>query len=75
MHLQSYTCRVTANLYHNQIGPIKQTITVELQGDLMHEYQHCKSVSGSRGLNAFIRKAGLNQYFHLIDVFGNYIAS
>ena len=34
MHLQSYTCCVTANLYHTQIGPIKQTITVELQGEL-----------------------------------------
>ena len=36
MHLQNYTCRVTANLDHNQIGPIKQTITVELQSELMH---------------------------------------
>ena len=59
MHLQNYTCCVTANLDHNQIGPIKQTITVELQGELMHNYQHCKSVSGSKGmkitdLNAFI---------------------
>ena len=59
MHLQNYTCCVTANPDHNQIGPIKQTITVELQGELMHIYQHCKSVSGSKGmkitnLNAFI---------------------
>ena len=59
IHLQNYTCWVTANLYHNQIVPIKQTITVELQGELMHNYQHCKSVSGSKGmkitdLNAFI---------------------
>ena len=53
--LQNYTCCVTANLYHNQIAPIKETITVELQGELMHNYQHCKSVSGSRGLNAFTR--------------------
>ena len=57
--LQNYTCCVTAKLYHNQIGPIKQTITVELQGELMQNCQHCKSVSGSRGLkitdlNAFI---------------------
>ena len=36
MHLQNYTCCVTANLYHNQIGPIKQTITVELQGTLIY---------------------------------------
>ena len=59
IHLQNYICCVTANLDHNQIGPIKQTITVELQGELMHNYQHCKSVSGSGGmkitdLNAFI---------------------
>ena len=59
MHLQNYTCCVTANLDHNQIASIKQTITVELQGELMHNYQHCKSVSGSGGmkitdLNAFI---------------------
>ena len=51
--LQNYTCCVTANLDHNQIAFIKQTITVELQGELMHNYQHCKSVSGSRGLNGF----------------------
>ena len=38
MHLQNYTCCVTANLDHTQIGPIKQTITVELQGELMHNY-------------------------------------
>ena len=36
MHLQNYTCCVTANLDHNQIGPIKHTLTVELQGELMH---------------------------------------
>ena len=36
IHLQNYTCCVTANLYHNQIGPIKQTITVELQGTLIY---------------------------------------
>ena len=36
MHLQNYTCCVTANLSHNQIGPIKQTITVELQGTLIY---------------------------------------
>ena len=53
MHLQNYTCCVTANLDHNQIGPIKQTITVELQGEVMHNYHHCKSISGNRGLNAF----------------------
>ena len=41
---QNYTCSITANLSHNQIGPIQQTITVELQGEL------CKSVSGSRVL-------------------------
>ena len=74
IQLQNYTC-VAANLHHNQIGSVKQTITVELQGELMHNCQHCKSVRGSRGLNAFIRKADLNQYFHLIDVFGNYIAN
>ena len=51
MHLQNYTCCVTANLYHNQIGAINQTITVELQGELMHNVQlMCKSVSGSRVL-------------------------
>ena len=44
MHLQNYTCCVTANLDHNQIASIKQTITVELQGELMHNYQHCKSL-------------------------------
>ena len=60
IHLQNSTYCVTANLDHNQIGPIKQTITVELQGELMQQnYQHCKSVSGSKGmkiadLNAFI---------------------
>ena len=31
---QNYTCSITANLSHNQIGPIQQTITVELQGEL-----------------------------------------
>ena len=73
IRLQNYTCCVTAmNLDHNQITSIKQTITVELQGELMQNYQHCKSVSGSGGLNAFIRKADLD---HLIDVFGNYIAN
>ena len=41
MHLQNYTCSITANLDHNQIGPIQQT-TFELQGELL-----CKSVSGS----------------------------
>ena len=45
MHLQNYTCCVTANLSHYQIGPINQTITVELQGEFL-----CKSVSGSRVL-------------------------
>ena len=35
MHLQNYTCCVTANLDHNQIGSIQQTLTVELQGDLL----------------------------------------
>ena len=39
MHLQNYTCCVTANLYHNQIGPINQTLTVELQGELLHNVQ------------------------------------
>ena len=39
MHLQIYTCCVTANLDHNQIGPIKQTLTVELQGELLHNVQ------------------------------------
>ena len=39
MHLQNYTCCVTANLSHNQIGPIKQTLTVELQGELLHNVQ------------------------------------
>ena len=48
--LQDYTCCGTANLDHNQIVSIKETITVELHGELMHNYQHCKSVSGSRGL-------------------------
>ena len=51
IHLQNYTCCVTANLDDNQIGSIKQTITVELQGELMHNVQFCrKSVSGSRVL-------------------------
>ena len=36
---QNYTCCVTANRSHNQIGPINQTITVELQGELMHNIQ------------------------------------
>ena len=36
---QNYTCCVTANLDHNQIGPINQTITVELQGELLHNMQ------------------------------------
>ena len=44
MHLQNYTCCVTANLDHNQIDPIQQT-TFELQGELLY-----KSVSGSRVL-------------------------
>ena len=39
MHLKNYTCSITANLDHNQIGPIQQTLTVELQGDLMHNMQ------------------------------------
>ena len=51
MHLQNYTCSVTANLDHNQIGTINQTITVELQGELMHNVQVCRqSVIGSRVL-------------------------
>ena len=36
MHLQIYTCSITANLSHNQIGPIQRTLTVELQGELLH---------------------------------------
>ena len=44
VHLQNYTCSITANLSHNQIGPINQTLTVELQGELLHNVQ----VSGSR---------------------------
>ena len=40
MHLQNYTCCVTANLSHNQIGPINQTLTVELQGELL-QWQQC----------------------------------
>ena len=36
MHLQNYTCCVTAN---SQIGPIQQTIAVELQGELLHNVQ------------------------------------
>ena len=48
MHLQNYTYFVTANLDHSQIGPIKQTLTVELQGELMNNVQVCcKLVSGS----------------------------
>ena len=39
MHLQNYTCCVTANLSHNQIDPINQTITVELKGELLHNVQ------------------------------------
>ena len=39
MHLQNYTFCVTANLSHDQIGPINQTITVELQGELLHNVQ------------------------------------
>ena len=39
IHLQIYTCSITANLSHNQIGPIKQTLTVELQGELLHNMQ------------------------------------
>ena len=50
MHLQNYTCCVTANLDYNETAFINQRITVELQGKLMHNYQHCKSVTGSRGL-------------------------
>ena len=50
--LQNYTCCVTANLDHNQIAYIKQTITIELQGELMHNVQVCcMSVSGNRVLN------------------------
>ena len=47
MHLQNYTCCVTANLFHNQIGPINQTITVELQGELMHNVQVSQWQQGS----------------------------
>ena len=36
---QNYTCCVTANLDDNHIGPIQQTLTVELQGELMHNMQ------------------------------------
>ena len=39
IYLQNYTCSITANLSHNQIGPIQQTLTVELQGELMHNMQ------------------------------------
>ena len=40
LHLQNYTCSITANLSHNQIGPINQTLTVELQGELL-QWQQC----------------------------------
>ena len=40
MHLQNFTCSITANLSHNQIGPIQQTLTVELQGELL-QWQQC----------------------------------
>ena len=33
---QEYTYCVTANLLHGQIGPAKQTLTVNLQGTLIY---------------------------------------
>ena len=44
VHLQNYTCSITANLYQNQIGPINQTITVELQGELMQWQQDSEDI-------------------------------
>ena len=51
MHLQNYTCCVTANLSHNQIGPINQTITVELQGELLHNVQVSQWQQGSEDID------------------------
>ena len=51
MHLQNYTCCVTANLSHNQIGPIKQTLTVELQGELLHNVQVSQWQQGSEDID------------------------
>ena len=51
MHLQNYTCSITANLDHNQIGPIQQTITVELQGELLHNIQVSEWQQGSEDID------------------------
>ena len=48
---QNYTCSVTANLDHNQIGPINQTITVELQGELLHNVQVSQWQQGSEDID------------------------
>ena len=50
-HLQNYTCCVTANLSHNRIGPIQQTITVELQGELLHNVQVSEWQQGSEDID------------------------
>ena len=64
MHLQNYTCCVTANLDHNQIGPINQTITVELQGELLHNVQVSLWQQGSEDIdNRPDGKPDLNQAF------------
>ena len=41
--LQNYTCCVTARRSHNQLGFINQTLTVELEGELIHNVQVCRS--------------------------------
>ena len=44
MHLQNYTCCITANLDHSAI---QQTITVELKGELLHNVQVSQWQQGS----------------------------
>ena len=51
MHLQNYTCCVTANLDHNKIGPINQTLTVELKGELLHNVQVSQWQQGSEDID------------------------
>jgi len=48
MHLQNYTCCVTANLDHS---PIQQTITVELKGELLHNVQVSQWQQGSENID------------------------
>ena len=51
MHLQNYSCCVTAKRSHNQLSFINQILTVELQGELIHNVQVNQWQQGSEDLD------------------------